>query len=130
MGGIARASEQLHLTPQTISGQISLLEADLGVALFAKKGHNLVLTEAGRLAMDYAQDIFVLGNELQESLRNYSAGSRPIVFQVGIADAVPKAISYRLIEPATCLAEPVRVVCREGKLDSLVGISLPIGSIW
>jgi LysR family transcriptional activator of nhaA len=119
-GGVARASEQLHLTPQTISGQISLLEDALGVSLFAKKGRNLELTDAGRLAFDYAQDIFTLGSELQESLRNYSQSSHPIVLRIGVADAVPKAITYRLIEPATRLPEPVRAVCREGKLDSLV----------
>src|SRR3972149_4577165 len=48
-GSVARASEQLHLTPQTISGQIGLLEDDLGTPLFAKSGRNLELTDAGRL---------------------------------------------------------------------------------
>ncbi len=119
-GGIARAGEQLHLTPQTISGQIGLLEDDLGAPLFAKRGRNLELTDAGRLAFGYAQDIFALGSELEESLRNYPAGGRPVEFRVGIADAVPKTIAYRLIEPATRLPESVRIVCREWKLDSLL----------
>ena len=119
-GGVARASEQLHLTPQTISGQIGLLEDDLGTPLFAKKGRNLELTDAGRLALGYAQDIFTLGSELEESLRNYPAGGRPVEFRVGVADAVSKTIAYRLIEPATRLATPVRIVCREAKLDSLL----------
>jgi LysR family transcriptional activator of nhaA len=119
-GGVARASEQLHLTPQTISGQIGLLEDDLGVPLFAKSGRNLELTDAGRVAFGYAEDIFKLGSELEESLRTYPAGGRPVDFRVGVADAVPKTIAYRLIEPATRLAEPVRIVCREWKLDSLL----------
>ena len=119
-GGVARASEQLHLTPQTISGQIGLLEDDLGTPLFAKKGRNLELTEAGRLALGYAQDIFALGSELEESLRNYPAGGRPVEFRVGVADAVSKTIAHRLIEPATRLPTPVRIVCREWKLDSLL----------
>ena len=119
-GGIARASEQLHLTPQTISGQIGLLEEDLGTPLFAKRGRNLELTDAGRLAFGYAQDIFALGSELEESLRNYPAGGRPVDFRVGVADAVSKTIAYRLIEPATRLPTPVRIVCRESKLDSLL----------
>ena len=119
-GGVARASEELHLTPQTISGQIGLLEEDLGAPLFAKRGRNLELTEAGRLAFGYAQDIFALGAELEESLRNYPAGGRPAEFRVGVADAVPKTIADRLIEPATHLADPVRIVCREWKLDSLL----------
>ncbi len=119
-GGVARASEQLHLTPQTISGQIGLLEEDFGTPLFVKKGRNLELTDAGRLALDYAQDIFALGSELEDSLRNYPAGGRPVEFRVGVADAVSKSIAYRLIEPATRLPTPVRIVCRESKLDSLL----------
>lgn len=119
-GGVARASEQLHLTPQTISGQIGLLEDDLGTPLFARRGRGLELTEAGRLALGYAQDIFALGSELEESLRSYPAGGRPVEFRVGVADAVSKTIAYRLIEPATRLSTPVRIVCREWKLDSLL----------
>lgn len=119
-GSIARASEQLHLTPQTLSGQIGRLEESLGTPLFAKSGRNLELTEAGRLALGYAQDIFALGSELQEALRNHPGSGRSIEFRVGVADAVPKTIAHRLIEPATQLPEPVRIVCREGKLDSLL----------
>jgi LysR family transcriptional activator of nhaA len=119
-GGVARASEELHLTPQTISGQIGLLEEDLGVPLFAKRGRNIELTDAGRLALGYANDIFALASELEESLRSYPAGGRPIEFRVGVSDAVSKTIAYRLIEPATRLSTPVRIVCREWKLDSLL----------
>ncbi len=119
-GGVARASEQLHLTPQTISEQIGLLEDALGTPLFAKKGRNLELTDAGRLALGYAQDIFALGSELEESLRNYPAGGRPVEFRVGVAEAVSKTIAYRLIEPATRLPTTMRLVCRESKLDSLL----------
>ena len=108
-GSIARASEQLHLTPQTLSGQIGRLEESLGTPLFAKSGRNLELTEAGRLALGYAQDIFALGSELQEALRNHPGSGRSIEFRVGVADAVPKTIAHRLIEPATQLPEPVRI---------------------
>lgn len=119
-GGVARASEQLHLTPQTLSGQIGLLQDDLGTPLFVKSGRNLELTDAGRLALGYAQDIFTLGSELEESLRSYPEGGRPVEFRVGVADAVSKTVAYRLIEPATRLTTPVRIVCREWKLDSLL----------
>jgi len=119
-GGVMRASEKLHLTPQTISGQITLLEDDLKTALFVKRGRNLELTDAGRVALGYADDIFALGSELQEAMRNPAEGGRPIDFRVGIADAVPKSIAYRLIEPAARLPMPVRIVCREWKLDSLL----------
>jgi LysR family transcriptional activator of nhaA len=118
-GGIARASERLHLTPQTISGQISLLEDSLGVELFSKAGRNLEVTEAGRLVMSYADEIFSLGGELENAIRNQPSG-RPQVFKVGVAEVVPKSIAYRLLAPALALEEPVRIVCRESSLDNLL----------
>ncbi len=118
-GGIARASERLHLTPQTISGQLTLLEEQLGEALFNRVGRNLQLTDTGRLVLSYAEEIFSLTGELEEMVRNLPAG-RPLVFRVGVADVVPKSIAYRLLAPALRLPDPVRIVCREGDLDSLL----------
>lgn len=119
-GSIARASEQLHLTPQTLSGQIRLLEEQLEEPLFVKRGRGLELTDAGRLALRYAQDIFSLGSELEESLRGYRAGGRAVEFRVGIADSVSKTIAYWLLEPATRIGGPVHLVCREGALDEFI----------
>ncbi|MDP1692499.1 MAG: transcriptional activator NhaR [Burkholderiaceae bacterium] len=119
-GGVLRASEQLHLSPQTISGQIQLLEEALGSALFAKSGRGLVLTEVGRLVLGYAEEIFSIGAELEDAVREHPKNGRLLEFRVGVADAVPKSIAYRLIEPARQLPEPVRIVCREWKLDSLL----------
>lgn len=118
-GSIARASEQLHLTPQTISGQLSLLEENLGEALFNRVGRNLELTETGRLTLSYAEEIFALGGELEEVVRNLPDG-RPLVFKVGVADVVPKSIAYRLLAPALKLPDSVRIVCRENSLDVLL----------
>lgn len=118
-GSIARASECLHLTPQTISGQLSLLEANLGEALFNRVGRNLELTETGRLALSYADEIFSLGGELEEMLHNVP-DSRPLVFKVGVADVVPKSIAYRLLAPSLKLDEAVRIVCRENNIESLL----------
>lgn len=118
-GGIVRAGEQLHLTPQTLSGQIAQLEERLGVALFRRAGRRLELTEAGRLALSYADEIFHVGGEMEEALRNWHA-ERPFLFRVGVADVVPKSIAYRLLSPALALPEAVRMVCREDKLDRLL----------
>jgi len=118
-GGVARASERLHLTPQTISGQLSLLEKNLGEALFNRVGRNLELTETGRLTLSYAEEIFALGGELEEVIRNLPHG-RPQIFKVGVADVVPKSIAYRLLAPALQLPEPVRIVCRENNLNALL----------
>jgi LysR family transcriptional regulator, transcriptional activator of nhaA len=118
-GGIARAGERLHLTPQTISGQISLLEDSIGEALFSKAGRNIELTETGRLVLSYADEIFSLGGELEEALRNLPP-DRPMIFKVGIADVVPKTIAYRLLAPALSMSDPVRIICRENNLASLL----------
>ena len=114
-GGIARASERLHLTPQTISGQISLFEDMLGYKLFARIGRHLDLTDAGRMVLSYADEIFTLGDELEGVLHD-PTGGRAAQFRVGIADAIQKVVAYQLLEPALRLPEPPRIVCREGKL--------------
>lgn len=118
-GSIVRACEQLNLTPQTISGQIGLLEETLGVELFQRAGRRLKLTETGRLALSYAEEIFQTGGRLEEMLRSHP-GDRHTLFRVGIADVVPKSIAYRLLAPAMALSEPLRIVCREDKLERLM----------
>lgn len=118
-GGIVRAGEALHVTPQTISGQIGLLEDSLGVELFSRQGRALELTDAGRLALSYADEIFSLGAELEQAIRHYPKG-RPATFRVGVSDALPKQLAYRLLEPAVAVGEPLRIVCREGRLERLL----------
>lgn len=117
-GAINKAAEKLHLTPQTLSGQISAFEARLGVALFRRSGRRLELTDAGRTTLTYADEIFQVGAELEEALQNRSA-ARVHPFRVGIADVVPKTIAYQLLAPALTLAEPVKLVCKEGRLEQL-----------
>lgn len=119
VGAVNRAAEKLHLTPQTLSGQLTQFEKGLGVALFRRTGRRLELTDAGRLALSYADEIFQVGSELEETLRNRHGG-RPFLFRVGIADVVPKSIAYRLLAPALALPEPVRMVCREDKFERLL----------
>ena len=118
-GGIARACERLHLTPQTISGQLSAFEDALGHKLFARVGRRLELTEAGRMVLRHADEIFTVGEELEEALR-HQGGGLPLLFKVGVADSVSKSMAYQLLEPAVRLSEPLRIVCREGKLASLM----------
>lgn len=117
-GSIVRAAERLHLTPQTLSGQIGELERALGTDLFRRAGRRLELTAAGQLALSHADEIFQIGNELEELLRNRS-GSGELPFRVGVADVIPKSIAYRLLAPAMTLAEPVRLICHEDKLERL-----------
>lgn len=118
-GSIVRASEQLNLTAQTISGQISLLEQSMGSDLFRKVGRQLELTEAGRQALPYAEQIFQLGQELETLLRA-QPDQQALAFRVGVADVVPKSIVYRLLAPTMENAEPLRLSCREDKLERLL----------
>lgn len=120
-GGIVRAGEQLHVSPQTLSGQIKLLEDRLGCALFRKAGRGLELTDEGRTALAYADQIFALGTELEARLGQARGGEQSLVFHVGIADAVPKAVAYRLIEPALGVSDEVRLICHEGRFADLLG---------
>ncbi len=119
-GSIARASAQLHSSPQSISGQLTTLQEALGVQLFQRAGRNLELTETGRRTLNYADEIFTLADELTEMLHGLPA-LPALVFRVGIADVVPKSTAYRLVAPALRMDEPVRLVCREGPLESLLG---------
>lgn len=118
-GSIARASEQLHLTPQSISGQLTEFEERLGVELFRRTGRNRELTDAGRRILTYAEEIFAIGNELMEAL-HVQRSRKSLTFRVGIADSVSKSIAYHLVEPALRLNDPVRLICREGRLSALL----------
>lgn len=118
-GGVTRASERLHVTPQTISGQIGVFENALGFALFERVGRGLEPTEAGRTVLGYAEAIFRLGAELEDELRQRPHGRTPR-FRAGIADVMPKSLAYGLLDSVSHGPDSPRIVCREGKLDSLL----------
>jgi LysR family transcriptional activator of nhaA len=119
-GGVMRAGEQLHTTPQTLSGQIKLLEDSLGRQLFRKNGRHLELTDDGRTALGYADGIFNLGAELQSAMRQAKNETQTLDFRVGVADSVAKSVAYRLLEPAMSMAQPVRLIGSEGKFPDLL----------
>lgn len=118
-GSIARASALLHLTPQTISGQIKLLEESTGVQLLQRKGRGLALTPMGELVKQYGDEIFMLGAELTQRLKSEEPGT-PAKLNVGIVSSLPKLVSYRMLEPALHADDGVRLVCREGNLEELL----------
>jgi LysR family transcriptional regulator, transcriptional activator of nhaA len=118
-GGITRAAEQLFLTPQTISGQLSELEQSMGAPLFQRQGKRLVLTSAGQLAYSHADEIFQIGRELEALLKGYQEES-DLPFRVGVSDVIPKSIAYRLLAPAMKLPEPIKILCIESKPDLLL----------
>lgn len=118
-GSVAKATKRLRLAQPTISGQIHTLEAAIGESLFTRQGRGLALTEIGRVVFRYADDIFTLGRELQDTLRGAAIG-KPLELAVGVADVVPKMVARLLLEPALSLGQPVRLVCREAKPDRLL----------
>jgi LysR family transcriptional activator of nhaA len=118
-GSIARAAVALHLTPQTISGQLKLLEETVGAPLFHRARRGLVLTDTGQLVNQYAEEIFALGSELAQRVRS-GAGGGPVAFSVGIVNSIPKLIAYRILKPALDLSEPIRMICYEGDLERLL----------
>ncbi len=118
-GGVGRAAAELHLSQPTISAQVKALEGAIGAPLFTRVGRSLVLTDVGRMAFQYADEIFSAGRELQDALEGRRSG-RPLRLTVGVADALSKLIAYRLLAPALAIPEPVQIACHEGSPDTLL----------
>lgn len=118
-GSIGKASQMLNLSQPTVSTQIKSLESNLGELLFVRSRGGLSLTDSGRLAFDYADDIFTLGKEFQESLKGLGT-DRPARLRVGISDVLPKLVSHRLLSPVLKMEKPVRLICEEGKTEELL----------
>lgn len=118
LGSVARATKELHLSQPAISAQIRRLEESVGEKLLQRSGRGLVLTDVGRVVQRYADEIFTLGRELQQTLAGHPAG-RLGRLSVGITDALPKLVAYRLLAPAQTLPEPLRLVLREDRPDRL-----------
>lgn len=118
-GSIVQASERLHITPQTISGQLSLLENYYGVALFKKVGRNLELSTIGQQVLAYADEIFSLGSELEQMMQ-HQFSVQPLLFKVGVVDVVPKLIAHQLLLPALTMNAATRMICREADIDTLL----------
>lgn len=123
-GSIAKASTSLHLTPQTISGQITRFESQIGVNLFDRKGKTLQLSEMGQLIYSHAEEIFQLGDELRSVLKTH----QPVSWQtltVGITNVIPKVLAHHLLKPALKMDESIRLICHEGdQIDLLAALAI------
>ena len=118
-GGVAAAARRLRLSQSTLSTQLRQLEEQMGLTLFDRSRRRLALSEAGRTAFRYADEIFGLGREMVDALQGRPEG-RPLRLAVGVTDAVQKLIAYRLIEPALKLPERLHVHCSEDPLARLL----------
>lgn len=118
-GSLARAAAELQLTEPTVSTQIKALEQQFGQPLFSRSTRRLLLTDAGQIALRYADDIFSLGDELTQAMAGQAA-DRPRRLLVGIADVVPKLIAYRLIEPALRVPDSITLTCTDDTPERLM----------
>ncbi|MFN7915638.1 MAG: transcriptional activator NhaR [Vicinamibacterales bacterium] len=118
-GGVSRAAEKLRLAQPTVSAQVKLLEDTLGQPLFDRQGRRLVLTDTGRMVYRYADEIFGIGRELLETLKGRAPG-RPLQLTVGVANAVPKLIVHRLLQPAFDAEQSMHLECREDSTEALL----------
>src|SRR5512145_1383319 len=117
-GGVTRASEQLHVSQPTVSGQLRELQDALGEKLLARSGRTVVLTDIGRTVYRYADQIFALGRELQQAVKGRVA--QPARLGVGVAMVVPKLVAYQILEPALELPEPIQLDCVHERPERLV----------
>lgn len=118
-GSVTQASGELRLSQSTVSAQISALERALDEKLFRRDGRRLVPTDVGQVVFQYAEEIFALGRELIDTVKDRPTG-RPLRLTVGVADVLPKLVAHRLLAPALALDVPVRMVCTEGKPPQLL----------
>jgi LysR family transcriptional activator of nhaA len=118
-GSIAAAARRLRLSQPTVSEQIAALEGSVGEPLFRRSARGIALTEMGATVHRYAEAIFTLGRELQDTVRGRPTG-RPMRLVVGVADVVPKLVAYRLLAPALAMEAAVRVVVHEDKHERLL----------
>lgn len=118
-GTMVAASKRLGVAQPTISGQIQLLEEELGQPLFDRKGRRLELTPAGRIALRHAEEIFGLGADLLKAL-DQERDDASIVLNVGAADSLPKIVVRAILSTAFELDPPVSIICREWRQDVLL----------
>lgn len=118
-GGLRQAAEKLHVSPPSISAQIKELEDTFGEKLFQKKGRSNVLTDAGQIALRYADEIFSLGEELSNAIQRRPTAEQ-MRLHVGVADALPKLVTNEILRPIFAEGQSIHVICREGKIEDLL----------
>jgi LysR family transcriptional regulator, transcriptional activator of nhaA len=119
-GGLSKAAARLRLSHSTLSTQLRSLEAFLGNELFERRGRRLVLTPIGAEVAEYASEIFRIGAELIDVARGREPGRRAAL-RVGVVDALPKTLTYRLLEPAMQADSSGPIHVRQDDMGRLLG---------
>jgi LysR family transcriptional activator of nhaA len=118
-GSLKKAAEKLHVSQPSISAQIATLEGALGEPLFQRSGRSKVLTDAGQIALTYADEIFGLGRELVDALKQRPS-AKALRLYVGVADSFPKLVTNEILKPVFTMPQTCHVICREGKIEDLL----------
>ena len=118
-GSVAKAAEALHITPQTISGQISALSDDIGHPVFRRVGRNLEITPVGEMVMRYADPIFSKGAELAERVRSGEIMQHDRL-RVGAVNSLAKLTVEQILGIAVDGPADYRISCDEGDLEDLL----------
>jgi LysR family transcriptional activator of nhaA len=117
-GSVSKAAEKLRLGQPTLSAQLKQFEETLGVQLFERHHKKLVLTEQGKVALDYSKNIFKMGSEMYEVLHDRLKPLRPSL-HLGALDSVPKQIVLQLVKHAFRIS-PCQITLSEGKSNELL----------
>ncbi|MAV90963.1 MAG: LysR family transcriptional regulator [Bdellovibrionaceae bacterium] len=117
-GSVSKAAEKLKLGQPTLSAQLKQFEEVLGILLFERQHKKLILTEQGKIALDYAKNIFKMGSEMYEVLHDRVKPLRPHL-HIGALDSIPKQIILELVQSALKLS-PCQITLSEGKSDELL----------
>jgi LysR family transcriptional activator of nhaA len=118
-GSVSRAAAKLHVSQPSISEQMRELELALGEKLFRREGRNNKLTEAGQVVFGFAEEIFALGREMMNAVKQ-RPGAKTLRLCVGVVDSFPKLVTNEILKPVFSLPQTVHVICREGKMEDLL----------
>lgn len=118
-GNLTRAATRLHVSQSALSTQIRQLETQLGQALFVRAGRALQLTEAGRLALGYAESIFASGQELVALLREGRREERQVL-RIGAVATLSRNFQDNFVRPLLD-RDDVELVLQSGSLGELLG---------
>jgi LysR family transcriptional activator of nhaA len=117
-GSVSKAAEKLRIGQPTLSAQLKLFEDTMGIQLFERQHKKLILTEQGRVALDYARNIFKMGAEMYEVLHDRLKPMKTSL-HIGALDSIPKYIIVELVKQALQVG-PCQITLSEGKSDELL----------
>ena len=118
-GSLARAAAKLHVSQPSISEQIRELEGALGEKLFRREGRSNVLTDTGQVVFGYAEQIFALGREMTNAVKQ-GPSAKTLRLYVGVTDSLPKLVTNVILRPVFSMPQTIHVICREGKMEDLL----------